>query len=437
MNNYPYNNQGSGYSYNTQYNADPQYSGQAPQPEMNPQPPKQKKKVWPVVTAAVSGVVAGALAFGAFALPALQKEKNNQAQDTAPSASAAVETETQAAESASADLGGNAFQIDNANNPVPEIAENASKSVVGVTLYNKSYVSGREPLEEKISAGTGFVISSDGLIMTNHHVVEGGTNAKITTADGTEYDAEIVGSDPNTEVAVLRVEGLDLPALPIGDSSQAKTGELVVAIGNPIRTELSGTVTVGYLSGTNRLVTLSSTGEQVEMLQIDAAINPGNSGGPLLNANGEVIGINTMKTLYAGMDSYGNAINAEGIGFAIPISSAMDIAEQIVENGSVPLAPKPGVGFTYQPVSAEDAQMWGVPQGAMIANVIPGSPAAQAGIRQFDVIIMLDGVDLTTGAELPSFEGKQVGDTVTATVWRNGQTADIEMTLADLNSFGE
>lgn len=434
MNNYPYNNnqQGTGYNYNSQYSPVPHYT--TPNPSPAPQPPKKKKKgVWGVVTAAVAGVVAGAVGMGAFTGTFTGTDKKTITTQ-APSAAISEQTAEPTVDDNS-NIGGAAFDIENTNNPVPEIAEAAGKSVVGVTIYNRSYVSGREPIEQAISAGTGFVISSDGLILTNHHVIDGGSVIRVTTSDGEEYTAELVGSDPNTEVAVLRVPDINLPALPIGDSTQARTGELVIAIGNPVRTELSGSVTVGYLSGTNRLVTLSSSGDQVEMLQIDAAINPGNSGGPLLNSKGEVIGINTMKTLYAGYDAYGNSINAEGIGFSIPITNAMSIAQQIIENGSVPLAPKPGIGFTYQPVTAQDAEIWGVPQGAMITQVVPNSPADEAGLQEYDVIIMLDGVDLTDGSSLPEFSEKQVGDVVPATVWRDGKTADVEFVLADLNEL--
>lgn len=437
MNNYPYNNnQGSGYGYNSQYSPAPQYSAPSPTPE----PPKNKKKkrIWPVVTAAVSGVAAGAIVMGAFFMPKMNANRTQI--EVLPSASAQTETvegsaSTEAA--AASQLGGESLNIENAANPVVEIAENAGKSVVGVNTYSTSYVSGRQPIKQKIASGTGFVISADGLILTNHHVVEGGSSATVQTSDGEELEAEIVGSDPNLDVAVLRVPEINLPALPIGDSTAAKTGELVVAIGNPLREELNGTVTVGYLSGTNRRLEHAETGQEVEMLQIDAAINPGNSGGPLLNSKGEVIGINSMKSVYAGADAYGNVISAEGIAFAIPINNAVEVAQQIIETGSVPLAARPGIGISYQPISAEDAQTWGVPQGAMIANVVPGSPAAAAGIQMNDIIIAMNGVDVVeAGGELPTFDGMNVGDTVSVTIWRNGLTGDLELTLADLNELG-
>lgn len=427
MDNYPYNNNYNNNGY------------QPPAPPANyqgmpgPQKPKKKRGIGGVIAAAISGVVVGALVMGLVIAPQLlnHTEVTPTAASSAPAQSQAPAETPQA----SAELGGDGIKVTDPTNPVPEIVEAAGKSVVSVQLYNRSYVSGQEPIEQKVGGGSGFVISDDGLIMTNHHVVEGANAIKVITKDGKEYDAEVVGSDPNTEVALLRVNGLELPALPIGNSDAAKQGELVIAVGNPINDSLNGTVTVGYLSGTDREMELNDTGTKISMLQTDAAINPGNSGGPLLNSKGEVIGITTMKTVFAGISSTGNAISAEGIGYAVPITKAMEIANIILENGSVPLPPKPGIGFSYQPVSAQDAQMWGVPQGIMIASVVPGSPAEKVGLRQSDVIVSIDGVDLTNGTEVPTFDDRNVGDSVPATVWRNGQTHEVEFILADLNQL--
>jgi serine protease Do len=321
-------------------------------------------------------------------------------------------------------------EAESSSNPVPDIAESAKDSVVGVVMYNKELVSGQEPIETKLSSGTGFVISDDGYILTNNHVVAEGNLIKVTTNSGEEYVAELIGRDSNSEVAVLKVEGLNLPALPIGDSTAAKTGELVVAIGNPINDSLQNTVTVGYLSSTSRQIVLN--GNEMDMLQIDAAINPGNSGGPLLNSNGEVIGINTSKKVFAGTDGYGNTISAEGIGFAIPISAAMDIANALIENGSVV---RPGIGFSYSPISESDAELWQVPKGILITGVVSGSPADEAGLRPNDVITSLDNVDLTTADEVPTFDDKNVGDTIPATVWREGTEYNVTFTLGDLSTM--
>lgn len=419
MNQYPYNGN----------------TGQEPAGRTQPAPwrPKKKKRIGAIIGAACAGVVAGVMIMSLWAIPALTKDSSAETPEVTVS-SAPAEEEASAAPTEI--QGGAGISVTNPNNPVPEIAEAAGKSVVSVQLYNRSYVSGQQPIDQAIGSGSGFVISDDGLIMTNHHVVEGANRIQVVAMDGREYDAEVVGSDPSTEVGLLRVQGLDLPALPIGNSDEAKTGEMVIAVGNPINETLSGTVTVGYLSGTNREMDLNETGVKVPMLQTDAAINPGNSGGPLLNANGEVIGITTMKTVYAGMSDSGSAISAEGIGYAVPISTAMEVANQILENGSVPVPVKPGIGFSYRPVTAQDAQMWGVPEGAMVASVVPGSPADRVGLREQDVIVQLDGVDLAGGAELPTFDSKNVGDVVSAVVWRNGRTYDVEFVLADLNALG-
>lgn len=326
------------------------------------------------------------------------------------------------------------IQITDLSNPVPEIVEVALPSVVSIQSYTRHYVSGQEPIDERLGTGSGFVISEDGLILTNHHVIDEGNFFKVITSDGSEYtDIEILGSDPNTEIAVLKVKGLDLPALRLGDSSIARTGEMVIAVGNPIGDSLTGTATVGYLSGTNRVMDLNNSGVEIPMLQTDAAINPGNSGGPLFNMSGEVIGITTMKVVYAGVGEYGSAISAEGIGYAIPINTAKEVVDYIIENGEVPIPEKLGIGFTYQLVTAQDAQLWGVPQGAMVIAIAEGSPAQQAGLKPYDVITSLDGVSLVSGQDLPTFENHSLGDIVTAEVWRNGQMFKLEFTLVDIN----
>lgn len=410
-----------------------QYGGDGAGPG-GPKKPKKKKGFAGLIAAvAVTGVLAGSLLTGFVIMPTINQMQAGQ-MEVLPNETAAASEMPEPAQS-STEFGGQAADIQNVANPVPEIAEQVADSVVGVITYNKSYISGQEPVEQALTSGTGFVISNDGYILTNNHVIDSGNTIKVRTSDGEEHAAELIGQDPNTEIAVLKVEGLGLPALALGDSDAAKTGELVVAVGNPLSDQLYGTVTVGYLSATNRSMQLSTNGEEMEMLQTDAAINPGNSGGPLINSKGEVIGINTMKRIFAGTDSYGNAISAEGIGFAIPINKAMDIAQQLIENGSVPQPVRPGIGFTYQPISAEDAEMWQVPRGIMIAGVVEGSPAEKAGLTTFDVITQIDGVDLTTGADVPTFDDRQVGDTVNATVWRDGKEMQVQFVLEDLNTL--
>lgn len=419
MNNYPYNGD----------NNQQQETVGRTQPA--PWRPKKKKRVGAIIGAAAAGVAAGVLVMSLAVMPSIQK---NQAVTETPVAeeSAAVE---ETAPAASEIAGGAGISVTNPNNPVPEIAEAAGKSVVSVHLYNRAYVPGQEPIDQQVGSGSGFVISADGLILTNNHVATGANHIVIVTDAGNEYEAELLGGDPKRDVALLRVEGLNLPALAIGNSDEAKTGEMVIAIGNPLQEDLAGTVTVGYLSGVNREVDLDNNGNKVSMLQTDAAINPGNSGGPLLNTNGEVIGITAAKRVYAGMTSNGGALQAEGIGYAVPITEAMDVAQQILENGGVAHEARPGIGISYAPVSAQDAQMWGVPQGAMIGSVVAGGPASIAGLREQDIIVSIDGVDLTNGADIPDLSTKNVGDVIGAVIWRNGRTYEVEMVLADLSVF--
>ena len=432
MNNYPYNygSQG-GYPYDMQGG---QLQPQSPQQPNNNKRKKKKRGIGGVIAGVACGVVAGALVMGYVIMPNLPGNKKNAEVPAEPTA--AVEESAAPAEEASAEIGGAAITIENTDNPVVDIAEAASKSVVSIELYSRSYVSGQQPIDQEVGAGSGFVISDDGLILTNNHVVEGVNRIMVVTQDGKEYEAEVIGTDPTTEVALIRAEGIGLPALPLGNSEELRVGEQVVAVGNPINESLTGTVTVGYVSGVNREMDLNDTGITVPMIQTDAAINPGNSGGPLFNTKGEVIGITTMKTVYAGMSENGSAIAAEGIGYAVPINTAKEVSEHLLTTGSVPVPEKPGIGFTYREVNAQDAQMWGVPEGIMIASVAAGSPAERAGLREYDVIVQLDGVDLTNGTEVPSFSDKSVGDIVSAQVWRNGQVYEMNFELADLNQLG-
>lgn len=361
-------------------------------------------------------------------LPGSSAEKENEgAQPDEDATADSAQPQTMEENKPDSEVG----SIDTIANPVPAIAEQAKQSVVTVKTYSKMLQSGQKPIEEAIASGSGFVISDDGYIITNAHVVASGNLIKVVTSDGDEYTAELVGSYSPAEIAVLKVEGLDLPAVEIGDSDSVKTGELVVAIGNPLGDRLQNTVTVGYLSAESREVLLD--GQEITMLQTDAAINPGNSGGPLLDSKGKVIGINTMKSVIAGMDEYGNTISAEGLSFAIPINTAMDIANELIETGSVV---QPGIGFTYQRILSSDSELWEMPAGILVVEVKVGSPAYNAGLKVDDVITQIDGVDLLDDkATVPSFSERNVGDTVSAVVWRNGKEYQTEFILADISQL--
>lgn len=328
-------------------------------------------------------------------------------------------------------IGGVAPVISDRSNPVPEIAEKVTPSVVGVKTYNKQFVPGQRAQTQDIGYGSGFIISSDGYIVTNSHVVEEGDYLQVVLNDGTEYDATVKGRDYDSDVAVLKIEATGLTPVAIGNSDNLKVGEMVVAIGNPLGEELAGTVTVGYISSLNRQI--QSGNRKYNVLQTDAAINPGNSGGPLLSVNGEVIGVNTLKSMFAGVDQYGETIASEGIGFAMPVNYVIDIAQKLIQNGSIE---KPGIGISYYLMTDEDAANWGVPKGALVAAVTENGPAFKAGVKQNDIITAVDGVAIDQIENLAeTIKGKGVDATVNLTVWRNGKTIDIKIVTEDINKL--
>lgn len=320
---------------------------------------------------------------------------------------------------------------DNGANSVVNVAKTCTPGVVGIKTYAEQYVPGQEVSENQISYGSGFVISQDGYIVTNNHVISSGNKITVTLEDGTEYDASVVGADDDSDVAVLKIDAQGLTALKIGDSDTVEVGQMVVAIGNPISEKLANTVTVGYVSGLNRQV--SAEKRTYNVIQTDAAINSGNSGGPLVNTNGEVIAVNTLKSIYAGTDGSGNLIESDGIGFAIPINYVMDIANQLMENGSIP---KAGIGLTYYAMTAEDAQLWNTPQGALVSAVTAGGSAQKAGLQANDIIIAVDGQQLSDDVTLGDLIGdKEIGDSVTLTVYRSGETLELTVDIININEI--
>ena len=392
-------------------------------------PPKQKKKrgIGVIITAvAVAAALVGSLFTAFVVMPLVYGGSLVPKLPTKQEAAQQQETTGESPE-----LGGDAKAIENSQNPAVEIAENISGSVVGITAYTKQLVSGQEPVEQALDAGTGFVISDDGYILTNNHVVADGNLIKVTTPDGQEHVAEKVGGDSNTDIAVLKVDNLGLSAVPIGDSDSVKAGELAVAIGNIRGEKFNNSVTVGHVSIVDKEISLD--GITMNMIQTDAAINPGNSGGPLVGEDRKVVGVTTAKKFYSGIDGDGNLLNSEGVGYAIPINKAIDIAQQLIQNGSIPRA---GIGISYSPISEVDAKLWGTPRGALIVDITAGGPADKAGLQPNDVVVEMDGVDLTTGADMPVLSEKAVGDIVTAKVWREGKEYEVNFVLEDMNNLG-
>ncbi len=327
-------------------------------------------------------------------------------------------------------IGGEGFNIPESENKIADICEEMTKSVVGIKGYVRRYQRGVERTAVVKNFGSGIIISTDGYILSNSHVVEECDYYEIILDNGDIVKAQLIGNDPVTDISILKAEG-KFDAAPLGNSESLRVGERVIAIGNPTGEQLSSSVTVGYISGLNR--EMNFNGEVQNMIQTDAAINAGNSGGPLVNMNGEVIGINTLKRIYAGTDEYGNPISSEGLGFAIPINVAKEIAEQIIMEGSVK---RPGIGITCDNVTEQDIDTWKVPSGVMVRSVTQNGPADLAGILTYDIITQVNGKSVTTYEELKAEISKStIGQSIKVTIWREGETIEKSVDIADLNKL--
>jgi S1-C subfamily serine protease len=280
--------------------------------------------------------------------------------------------------------------------------------------------------------GTGFIYDKQGHVLTNAHVVSGSTTLLVTTANGDAQEAKLIGIDPRTDVAVLQISGSSLPTAALGEPSKLKVGDWTVAIGHALGLPGGPTVTAGVLSAVGRHVqepsdtNSASAGPYLfDMLQTDAPINPGNSGGPLVNVNGEVIG---MNTLVAGQAEEG--VPAQGIGFAIPIDRAKSIADLLVKDGKVAHS---SLGVSFAPVNPAIALQLGAKQGtkgAAIGQVASGSAAAKAGLRSRDIVTKVDGNDVKEESDLPRLiDQKKPGDKVNLTVLRDGSEQTLQATL--------
>ncbi|MGC1415717.1 MAG: Do family serine endopeptidase [Candidatus Acidiferrum sp.] len=277
--------------------------------------------------------------------------------------------------------------------------------------------------EREYSLGSGVIVNPDGYLLTNNHVISGASDIEVFTQNKKKYKAKLVGTDPRTDIAVLKIDATQLPSLTLGDSSRLKVGDVVFAIGDPF--SVGETATMGIVSATGRA--LNGTIEQYEdFIQTDAAINPGNSGGALLDMHGDLIGINTAIVT-------GGSGGNQGIGFAIPIDMARNVMEQIVNHGKVV---RGHLGVAVQGVDADMAKAFGLSQGggALVAEVTPGSPAAKAGIERGDIILDLNGQPVNTPEDLSVHVAELApGSVVHLKVSRNGQTRDVDITLDELS----
>ena len=275
----------------------------------------------------------------------------------------------------------------------------------------------QQPEEQPRGVGSGFILTSDGYVMTNHHVVEGADEVIVTLTDKREFKARIVGSDKRTDVAVVKIDATGLPAVKVGDVNRLKTGEWVMAIGSPFG--LENTVTAGIVSAKQR-----DTGDYLPFIQTDVAINPGNSGGPLINMRGEVVGINSQI--------YSRSGGFMGISFAIPIDEAMRVSEQLRASGRVS---RGRIGVQIESVSKDVAESIGLgkSQGALVRGVEAGSPAEKAGVEAGDIITRYDGKPVEKVADLPRLVGNTKPGTKTSiTVFRRGAARDLAITIAEV-----
>ena len=309
-----------------------------------------------------------------------------------------------------------------------QVSEMVSPSVVVITteqvVYSQWSWYGQNQVES--GAGSGVIISSDGYILTCAHVVSGASQITVTIGD-TDYTATVVGEDDTSDVAVLKIDATGLTPATVGDSDSLSVGDSVLAVGNPLG-ELGGTVTSGIVSALNRSVTIQGTSSTntMSLIQMDASVSPGNSGGGLFNMNGELIGLVNAKS---------SSSDAEGLGFAIPINDAIQVAQDLLENGYV--SGRPYMGITYIAVTdAQTAAQFNVnAYGVYVVDVVQGGPADKAGLKVGDRIVSIDGTEIAQKDDLGTLmQQHTAGDTLSITVARDGQMQTVSLTLGEKNA---
>ena len=313
---------------------------------------------------------------------------------------------------------------------VTEIAKKVGPSIVGIrmTVGNPQNRNFGEDSAQSKAEGSGVIISKDGYIMTNYHVVsyadpKGGTSKNTTLEvflpDKRQAKAKFIGGDSKNDLAVIKVEFDNLPVAELGDSSQIEVGELAVAIGNPLGMEFAGSVTAGVVSAVNRKV--ETDDKTMSLIQTDAAINPGNSGGALVNSQGQVIGINSIKISQQGI---------EGLGFAIPMNDAKPIVDQLIMFGYV--KGRPLIGISSKEITEVIAKQYNLPVGVYVISVEPGSGADKAGIKKSDIIVGMDNKDVKTAQDLDSVKKEhKSGDTVNVSIVRDGNKVSLKLTFSE------
>ena len=380
--------------------------------------PKKTSVAKNVFVPFVSGIIGASLVVGVcFGVPQVRENLIGNSNASVPTYSTIDKTETKA----------DNITISENSEVGSVVAAKVLPSIVGIEVtYDVNSFWGSTT---GAAAGSGIIISEDGYIITNNHVISAESSSsfyEITKAtdlkvklynDDTEYKATVVGTDAYTDLAVIKIDATGLTPATLGNSDEVKVGESVMALGNPIGMDF--TVTAGIVSAINREVQASNNSSYVA-IQTDAAINSGNSGGSWVNSRGEVIGINTLKIS-------GNGV--EGIGFAIPISSTLDVIEQLKDHQNVT---RPFIGISGEAISSEVAELYSLPKGVSVKSVIKDSPAEKAGIKKGDIIIKIEGKEVTSVPELNRIKNTfKIGDTVTLTLLRSGKEEEIQVTLSE------
>ncbi|MBI2866129.1 MAG: trypsin-like peptidase domain-containing protein [Chloroflexi bacterium] len=304
---------------------------------------------------------------------------------------------------------------------IADIVERVKPAVVSIQVEGVQFNIFLQPVPLE-GAGSGFIFDSQGYILTNNHVIEGATSIQVSLPDGRTFAARTIGRDPNQDLAVLKIEGQDLPALPLGDSSSLRVGDWVIALGNALGLEGGPTVTVGVVGALDRSIQEPGGAVLSSLVQTDAAINPGNSGGPLVNLRGEVVGINTAIELE-------ERIRPIGIGFAIASNTAQEAAQRLMSQAQ---PPQPFLGVDMLTVTPAIAARFGLAtqQGVLISLVLPGTGASQAGLRAGDVILRFARQDVTNREQVVGLiQAHQVGDLVEIVVLRGTRQLTVSVTL--------
>lgn len=321
-------------------------------------------------------------------------------------------------------------QLEELISPIVSIADEVRPSIVGVRVVipSSKIQSGffRYETEESEASGSGIILTSDGYIATNYHVVSyydeyENVLISVILEDGTELEAELIGGDQSNDLAVIKANtnGKDLPAAKMGTSEELKVGEIVVAIGNPLGTQFAGTVTMGIISALDRSISSENTAET--LIQTDAAINPGNSGGALINSKGEVIGITSSKIADT---------DVEGLGFAIPIDFAKPIIEDIIQYGYV--KDRPATGISGQTISSSMSRYYNLPSGILVTDVANDSGADIAGLQKYDIITEINGKQISSMSDIQKINDEHsVGDIIQITFYRNKEYYTVNLKLLE------